>query len=103
MSRQVTWEDIDKDNPDPDDVRYLLQRGMVPSDRAEAVQRWIEQVDSGDEDAELDSDDDGENLGRMTKAKLAELAESEGIDLEGASTKAEMVAAIEAAREAAGA
>lgn len=50
--------------------------------------------------AEDDDDDDGSELGALKVAELKALAEAEGVDLGEATRKADIVAAIVAAREA---
>ena len=92
---------------------FLLERGAaVPEGVDEAVlerlvsRNFIAEVET---DEEIEDGGQGEPAGepedvdleKFTKAQLVELADDEGVDLAGAKTNAEMVAAIVAAREAA--
>jgi len=90
---------------------FLLERGAaVPEGVDEAVlerlvsRNFIAEVET---DEEIEDGGQGEPAGepedvdleKFTKAQLVELADDEGVDLAGAKTNAEMVAAIVAARD----
>ena len=88
---------------------YFLERGAaVPEGVAEDVLAHLVGIDYIAE-VEAPADPEPEpvvqtvidDLDKMTKAQLAEVAAAENIDLGGVATKAEQVAAINAAREAA--
>jgi hypothetical protein len=90
---------------------YFLERGAaVPEGVAEEVLAHLVEIDYVTE-AEADAPADPEpeavvqtvidDLDKMTKAQLAEVAAAESIDLTGVSKNADMAAAITAAREAA--
>ena len=89
---------------------YLLERGAaVPEGVAEDVLAHLAGIGYITEvEAEAPADPKPEtvvqtvidDLDKMTKAQLAEVAAAEGVDLAGAKTNPELVAAIAAAREA---
>lgn len=85
---------------------FFLERGQsVPRDASDPdIARllaggFIEALDEVDETEEVDETVDEKPLEKMTNAELDELAKAEGIDLNGATKKADKVAAITAARE----
>ena len=89
---------------------YFLERGAaVPEGVAEDVLAHLVGIDYITEvETEAPADPEPEavvqtvidDLDQMTKAQLAEVAAAEGVDLTGAKTNPELVAAIAAAREA---
>lgn len=86
---------------------FFLERGMsVPKDASDVdVERllaggYIEVLDEVDEPEGDDGTVDENPLEKMTNAELDELAKAEGIDLGGATKKADKVAVIIAAHEA---
>lgn len=86
---------------------FFLERGQsVPRDASDAdIARllaggFIEALDEVAETEEVDETVDEKPLEKMTNAELDELAKAEGIDLGGATKKADKVVAITAAHEA---
>lgn len=80
---------------DEDELARLESRGFITE-----VEPETDEVLVADGQGEPAGDPEDVDLDKLTKAQLVELAGVEGIDLAGAKTNAEMVAAIVAARDA---
>ncbi|WP_294312754.1 hypothetical protein [uncultured Sphingomonas sp.] len=81
-------------------VRYPIEGALTVSD-AEAVQlKESGRLDGDPEDLPEEGEEEDDGLDALKAEELKSLATDEGIDLGGATTKAAMVAAIRAGREA---
>ena len=74
--------------------RHICTGQVVHSDNPELPRAFYEPLEEAHEAEAEEASADAPDLDGMTKAELAELAESEGVEVPAKATKAQLIAAI---------